>query len=85
MRIVKNYRTLITYNHKELSFRVKHFIQKNDVSIYQLQCGGLQYIVINDLANWTFLAKIPPCPELKEVIVAKLICKRERTKTPKFV
>lgn len=84
MRAAKTYRVIIDYYGKKFSFHVKHFLQKNDAVIYELQCGGVHYIVLNEDEKWTFLAKIPPCEEFKNVIVASLLHKQKSIQLPKL-
>jgi len=78
MRPVRIYRIIIDFFDKKLPFTVRHYAHKNNVTIYELKCGGINYVVINEKENWDFLANMTPCEEFKEVIVASLICKRKK-------
>lgn len=62
----------ISYFGFKLAFRVFQIAQKNNVEIYELKCGGLNYVVIKENLSWSFMAQLDPCQELKDVIIKRL-------------
>ncbi|TFF39820.1 hypothetical protein [Mucilaginibacter psychrotolerans] len=72
MRPIKPYQVTVSYFGAKLAFKVYQIIQKNNVEIYQLRRRGLSYLVIKDNNNWSFMAVIEPCQELKDAIVHRL-------------